>query len=98
MTWNTSVQRECYGTPVGIVESYDEKTKLYLVRHHEEEAGCITRGRYTSDELSRSLLLRLFSKAQQNKIEIILNLNQTKIMYYIIGVCMGVFSMYCWLA
>ena len=94
--WTSSLERECYGTPIGVVKSYNKDNGLYLVETDEGD-GCITTGYYSEDEISQSLLLRLVSKAQQNKIERILNLNQTKIMYYTIGMCIGMFSLYYWL-
>ena len=97
--WSDSSQREYYGTPTGIVKSYDKEKNLYLVEH-VEPSGHIADFYYAPKELSRSLLLRLFSKAQQNKIEMILTLQQLKqkhyVMYCIMCMCISTLSMY-WL-
>ena len=99
VVWNDSSQREFYGTPTGIVKSYDRKKGLYRVEHVEHD-GHITTNDYAPEELSQSLLLRLLSKAQQNKIESIITLQQLKqkhyVMYCIMWMCISTFSMY-WL-
>ncbi len=99
VVWNDSSQREFYGTPTGIVKSYDEERDLYRVEHVEPD-GHITTNDYAPEELSQSLLLRLLSKAQQNKIERIITLQQLKqkhyVMYCIMWMCISTLSMY-WL-
>ena len=98
MVWNDSSQREFYGTPTGIVKSYDRKKGLYRVEHVEHD-GHITTNDYAPEELSQSLLLRLLSKAQQNKIERILRVRGSiirhKKLYYIMCVGIGILSTYC---
>lgn len=105
VTWGNKFSRECYGTPTGIIKSYDAETHLYKVEH-VEESGLAHHAYYTEDEFSRSLLLRLLSKAQQNKIETMLTLNHkiraVKNNYYklycMMWVGVSTLSMYCLLS
>ena len=87
--------------PTGIIKSYDPQTHLYKVEH-VEDSGLAHHAYYTEEEFSRSLLLRLLSKAQQNKIERILTLNH-KIrtlknnrykLYCMMWMCVSTLSMY----
>jgi len=101
VTWDNKLSRECYGMPTGIIESYDPQTHLYKVEHIEK-SGVAHHAYYSEDEFSRSLLLRLLSKAQQNKIERILSLshkintvkNNHYKLYCIVCVCVSILSMY----
>jgi len=101
VTWDNKFSRECYGMPTGIIKSYDPQTHLYKVEHIEK-SGVAHHAYYSEDEFSRSLLLRLVSKAQQNKIERILSLshkintvkNNHYKLYCIVCVCVSILSMY----
>jgi hypothetical protein len=92
--WNDHNQRDCYGTPTGTITDYDPSTHLYTVEHHEHD-GTKSRGYYTADEISTSPFLRAVSKAQQNKIERILNVTNNMNMKHIKKVlCVCVLSVY----
>ena len=99
--WSTKHQRECYGTPEGIITGYDFDTGLYTVQHIESD-GLQMLNSYAPEELSTSLLLRLVSKAQQNKIETILKIKrrvkENKKLYYMLGTGIGILSLYLLLA
>ena len=96
--WRGSHERECYGTPEGVVTNYDYDKALFTVRHIEPD-GLETINTYAREELSTSLLLRSVSKAQQNKIERILRVRSSiirhKKLYYIMCVGIGILSMFC---
>jgi len=95
--WRGSHERECYGTPEGVVTHYDYDKALFTVRHIEPD-GLETINTYAREELSTSLLLRSVSKAQQNKIERILSVRSSirrhSKLYYVMCVCVSTLSMY----
>jgi len=101
VTWDNKFSRECYGMPTGVIKSYDPQTHLYKVEHIEK-SGLAHHAYYSEDEFSRSLLLRLVSKAQQNKIETMLSLihkintlkNNHYKLYCMMWMCVSTLSMY----
>ena len=76
IVWSSHHERDCYGTPTGVIKAYDSDRQLYLVEHIESD-GLKTTGYYSADEMSSSPLLRAVSKAQQNKIETIIRVTNS---------------------
>ena len=76
IVWTSQHERDCYGTPTGVITAYDSVRQLYLVEHIEPD-GIRTTGYYSADEMSSSPLLRAVSKAQQNKIETIIRVTNS---------------------